>query len=460
MKNIYKILFAGLFLLTVTACGDDFLENEQFNTTPQDIQTVEDLKGLMSGALIRSKADTYYGRDMIVFGTVRGDVGFSDAISGRFRSPSYYNMLSTDAYATDTFFQIYRIIGQLNVIINSTFENAAREAEIKNVKGQALVWRANAYLDLLKLYGQEHTGGTLGVPLILDYDTSADKPARSTVAETHAQITADFEAGITLLLDSGAPTHTPKDLINYYSANGLAARYYLYKNTNASIQLAYDRASIVINSGKYTVIGSDLYVNSFGQNLTAANSVFEIAVGDKARLGTTSLAYIYRKQGYGDIRPITAFVNSFAAGDVRNGIFTVSGGNKYVSAKYPDMSGNNSIKILRYEEVLLTRAEANLILGINPAEADSDLNNVVTNRDLPAYSGATLAQVRDERKKELFFEGQTYWDMLRQGLDIPQYDPTGVQIATLTYGSEGKLIFPIPQREIDVNSVIQQNPGF
>lgn len=459
MKNIYKILLAGLFLVTVTSCGDDFLYNEQFSTTPQDIQSVEDLSSLMSGALILSKNVTYYGRDMVVFGTVRGDVAFSDANSGRFRSPAYYNMISTDAYATDTFTQIYKVIGQLNVIINSTYENALRDAEIKNIKGQALVWRANAYLDLLKLYGQEHTGGTLGVPLVLEYDTSAEKPARATVAETHAQISADFEAGIALLLDSGSLT-SKKDLINYYSANGLAARYYLYKNTPESIQRAYDCASIVIEQGSYDVVGADLYVNSFGQNLTASNSVFEIAVGDKARLGTNSLAYIYRKLGYGDIRPLKPFVDSFDAADVRNDIFGLTGGNAYVNAKYPDMSGNNSIKILRFEEVLLTRAEANLILGIDAAEADADLNEVVTNRNLPAYAGATLADVRAERKKELFFEGQTYWDMLRQGLDIPQWSAAGAFEKNLIYGQEEKLIFPIPQRELDVNKAIIPNPGF
>ena len=41
MKNIYKILCGGLFLLTATACSDDFLENEQFNTTPQEVKSVE-----------------------------------------------------------------------------------------------------------------------------------------------------------------------------------------------------------------------------------------------------------------------------------------------------------------------------------------------------------------------------------------------------------------------------------
>ncbi len=462
MKYIYKILFAGLFLLTVTACGDDFLDNEQFSTTPQQIETFEDFQALMTGVMIRSRDVTYYGRDMIVFGTVRGDVAFSDASSGRFRSPAYYNMISTDAYARDTFTQIYRVIAQLNYVIHSDFTHPDKIAEIKNIKGQALVWRANAYFDLLKLYGQEHTGGTLGVPLILEYDVTADKPGRATVSETHAQIAKDFEAGIIMLFDSGALTGK-KDLINYYSANGLAARYYLYKNTPTSIQDAYDRASVVINSSLYEAISTGLFINSFAQNLTAVNSVFELAVGDKsgARLGTASLAYIYKKEGYGDIRPVTAFVNSFVTADVRNGIFTIhKNGNKYVTAKYPDMPGGNSIKILRYEEVLLTRAEANIILGIDAAQADSDLNEVVTNRNLPAYTGATLAQVRSERKKELFFEGQTYWDMLRQGLNIPQYNPAGIQIATLNYGSENKLIFPIPQRELDVNKIIQPNPGF
>lgn len=445
--------------MTVMSCNDEFLENEQFSTTPQNVTSVGDLQALMYGALVEARDVTYYGRDMIIYGSVRSDLAYNTVASGRFRGPSQFSMLSTDAYARDTFTKIYQVIAQLNIIINSDFQDAARANEIMNVKGQALVLRANAYFDLLKLYGQEHSGGTLGVPLVLAYSgTGSEKPSRSTLVETHAQIAADFEAGVTSISNSGLASSS-KDLINIHAANGLAARYYLYKGTtqadNASLQLAYDHASDVINNGSYTVIGADLYVNSFAQNKTSSNSIFEIEVGTQAKLGTTSIAYMYSDNGYGDINALPGFIASFSAVDVRADL--INGNN--VDTKYPLIDGSNSIKILRYEEVLLTRAEANLRLGINAAEADSDVNAVVTNRDLPAYAGITLAETLEERKKELFFEGIRYFDMLRLGMDIPGWTPAGTLDNTYLYGNT-KLAFAIPQRELDVNPNMQPNPGY
>ena len=472
MKNIFKILFVGLLFITVVSCGDEFLDNEQFSTTPQEIASVNDLKALMYGAYIESRNVAYYGRDMIVFGTLRGDIAFNDAGSGRFRGVSFYNMISTNDNATDTFKQIYAVIAQLNIIINSDFQDPSRNLEIQNIKGQALVWRANAYFDLLKLFGQEHTGGALGVPLVLTYSrTGSEKPSRATIAETHSQIAADFEAGIAAISNSGSASLPDKDLLNLYSANGLAARYYLYKGTtqgdNASLQLAYDRASVVVNSGAYSVVGADLYIDSFSQNLTASNSVFELAVGDQAKLRTTSIAYMYSDIGYGDINALRAFGSSFVSGDVREDLMVpfydtdeITILHYDVEKKYPAINGSNSIKILRYEEVLLTRAEANIRLGVNLIEADSDVNAVVTNRGLAGYTGVTLIETLEERKKELFFEGIRYFDMLRLGMNIPSWKPNGDSDVIFTYGSENKLAFPIPQRELDVNRNMLPNPGF
>lgn len=454
MKNIFKILIVGGLTLSLASCGDDFLENEQFTTTPQEIAGVGDLNALMYGAYITARSVTYYGRDYVVYGSLRGDDAFNDAGSGRFRGTSYYNMTSSDAYATDTYAQIYEMIAQLNVIINSDFQDEARAAEIQYVRGQALVMRAQAFFDLLKLYGQEHTGGTLGISLMLEYDTEA-KPGRATVAESHAQIAADFEAGIALLTESGRGNPGTKDLINVNSAKGLAARYYLYQGETASLQKAYDHASDVIESGNYSVMGPDLYVNSFDQNLTATNSIFEIAVGDQANLGTTSIAYIYSDLGYGDVNARPEFIAEFDENDVRLGLFE---GVDVI--KYPSIDGSNSIKVLRYEEVLLTRAEANLRLGIDVEEATADVNEVVTNRGLEAYATVTLDDVLEQRRKELFFEGHRYWDMLRLGMDIPAYDAAGNLVETLEYDSDPRLAFPIPQRELDVNTNVVPNPGY
>lgn len=455
MKRLFRNISIILFTIVVSSCGDDFLENEQFSTTPQEIASVDDLNAILYGAFIDARDVTYYGRDMIIYGTVRGDIAYNDGESGRFRGPAYYNMVSTDAYATDSFEQMYKVIAELNTIINSEYTNAEREEEIENTKGQAYVFRAMVYFDLLKLYGQEHIGGDLGVSLVLDYNPSA-KPARATVDETHAQIAADFEEGIQLLQESGIVNPATKDLINLYSAKGLAARYYLYRGTTESLQKAYEYSSEVIESGAYSVASQDQFVNSFAQDLSNANSMFELAVGNQARLGTTSIAYMYSNGGYGDIHSLENFKDNFEENDVRLNLFE----DNQVEYKYPSINGDNSIKILRYEEVLLTRAEANLRLGMNSAEALEDVNAIATNRGLNAYTSVTVDDVLAQRKKELFFEGQRFFDMLRTKQDIPVWKSEGSLDKNLEYGEAQELVFPIPQRELDINPNMEQNPGY
>ncbi len=54
-----------------------------------------------------------------------------------------------------------------------------------------------------------------------------------------------------------------------------------------------------------------------------------------------------------------------------------------------------------------------------------------------------------ERRIELAFEGQRYHDLVRRNMDVSG-DPAGAN----------NTIFPVPQREIDANSNISQNPGY
>ncbi|WP_417885110.1 RagB/SusD family nutrient uptake outer membrane protein [Zunongwangia sp.] len=474
MKRLLKNISVLLIIVLASSCGDDFLENEQFSTAPQEISSANDLNALLYGALIDATDATYYGRDMIIYGTVRGDIAYNDGSSGRFRGQAYYNMVTTNAYATDTFTQMYKIIGELNTIINSDYTNSEREDEIKNTKAQAYVLRGMVFFDLLKLYGQENIGGDLGVSLVLDYDPSV-KPARATVQETHAQIAADFEEGIRLLEESGINNPGTKDLINSYSAKGLASRYYLYEGSNQSLEKAYEYTSDIINSGSYSVASKEQYINSFSQDLSNPNSLFELAIGNQARLGTTSIAYMYSNNGYGDIHPLSQLRDAFDKNDIRSEIIVKHATKKdttfNVENKYPSINGDNSIKILRYEEVLLTRAEANLRLGKNSAEALGDVNKIVTNRGLDAYTSVTIDDVLEQRKKELFFEGQRFFDMLRTKQDIPVWSPDGSATKVnpeadnsedkiLKYGEAYELAFPIPQREMDINPNMEQNPGY
>ena len=100
----------------------------------------------------------------------------------------------------------------------------------------------------------------------------------------------------------------------------------------------------------------------------------------------------------------------------------------------------------------LTRGEANLRKGGAPIGNATPLEDINTVReranaeDLPIVTGDDFVK---ERFRELGFEGDRLWTLKRLQMDVdglPYNDP--------------KLVLPIPQREIDVNSNLTQNEGY
>lgn len=67
---------------------------------------------------------------------------------------------------------------------------------------------------------------------------------------------------------------------------------------------------------------------------------------------------------------------------------------------------------LRYAEVLLNRAEAAVELG-NTADALTDINLIRDRAGAALYGSIDLTKVRNERRMELAFENQYYWDLKR-----------------------------------------------
>jgi hypothetical protein len=117
--------------------------------------------------------------------------------------------------------------------------------------------------------------------------------------------------------------------------------------------------------------------------------------------------------------------------------------------------------------VLLILAEADAHTS-NESDARLYLNKVAQQRD-PSFSGYTssgqtlIDDIIQERRKELAFEGDRYWDIARLNLDVNRINlnnnyPSNTPL-TLAAGND-KRIWPIPQAELDANPNIEQNPGY
>jgi starch-binding outer membrane protein, SusD/RagB family len=123
-------------------------------------------------------------------------------------------------------------------------------------------------------------------------------------------------------------------------------------------------------------------------------------------------------------------------------------------------NNGNDYAWFRLGEMYLIRAEAENELG-NTAAATADLNIVrarVFSPPKPVAAGLSQAQLRDailkERLFELTWEGKRRQDLVRAG----QFT-SGTWYAKTT-NTPYKVLFPIPQTQLETNPQLVQNPGY
>lgn len=202
-----KIIYTSLFLtggLLLTSCRKDFTETQFFQSKQAEpLKTVEEASSFVNGTYAQMRAMSYLGAYYLAYGEVRSDEIYNDTSVGRFRAESLYTMDANNGNARDTWTTIYGVIANINNVINAPDNlssqkaggGAANPGEVKAIKAQAYAIRGMAFFDLLRLYGQKYTGGTLGVPLPLQYNALANT-TRPTIEQTEAQIEADFDKAI------------------------------------------------------------------------------------------------------------------------------------------------------------------------------------------------------------------------------------------------------------------------
>lgn len=156
----------------------------------------------------------------------------------------------------------------------------------------------------------------------------------------------------------------------------------------------------------------------------------------------------------------------------------VSDCSTYPFVGFPTFQAIN-FRVMRYAEVLLLAAEANLAAG-NSSKATEYVNMVRARAKETALGSVSLDDIKAEKRLELCMEGVRYQDLLRWGDAAKCLAEQGKQIPTCSHGdsSTGTVnraaftnpeagfktgkheLLPIPFEEIKLNSNMKQNPGW
>ncbi|MEM9933294.1 MAG: RagB/SusD family nutrient uptake outer membrane protein [Bacteroidota bacterium] len=316
------------------------------------------------------------------------------------------------------------------------------------VEGEAKFIRALVYFDLINLCGKTWIDGdpsaNPGVPLVLtptrSIDASSEVP-RNTVAEIYAQVISDLTDAKNLLPENNGIFATT------YAASGFLSRVYLMQERFTEAQEEVDR---VIRSNAFSLTPN--FADAFNQGGNTTEDIFTIEVTTQDGLNDFILFYAGEARGgRGDIDITQTHLDQYEAGDARLDLFYIDVNGIPRTGKWQDNANQDgNINIIRLAELYLTRAETRFRAG-DTAGAAEDLNVIRTRVGLPAVQAdaVSLESILQERKLELMFEGHMFRDKKRNRISI----------GGLGFNAD-ELLYPIPQREMDVNLALIQNPGY
>lgn len=498
MKRYTIILLLTAFLFT--SC-EGFLTQKPTQSTTTDM-ALNDYNGLAKaivGAYGPLASTTWYGANLVLESEIRAGNAMnpivSDFQSGRYQVPMQmnYNESSTSGLWT----YVYYVTAAVNNVLSSIEEKGAdhyitpdvTQADLDNLKAEALFLRALAHFDGLRVYAHSWSKKSVnpdGIPVILKTDaTFQEKPARNTIEEVYTQVLSDLTTAETLISDDfkGAISGTStKASVSKGAIQALLSRVYLYKQ---DWQKAADYATKVIESGEYTLWTAEEYPTVWGVDAAADGGevIFEV-------YGNTSNDYdgywegpshMTNPNGYADCAATFELVGLFEEGDVR-GVTGIRGTDEGVAMFCTDPKGesqgqmwtmkyqgkglgdakskpdvNNTI-VIRLSEMYLNRAEAQ-VNGATVAgtSAVADINAIRENRGASPLTSVGQAAVALERRLELNFEGHLWFDLARTNSSVTYADERTVQSIS---ADSHYWALPIPKREIEVNENIKQNPGY
>lgn len=478
-----KVLLGILLLLISTSCSE-FLEEDPknlvstgnyYNTEQDAIAAVNSIYAYL-GSYDASRGNTagvYHSTFWITQGLASDEM-----LNNQLGAPQY-DQLATFSHNADNaalleIWQIhYKTIYLANIAIDRIPSINMDSALRTRLVNEAKFLRGLLYFNLVRMFGE--------IPLVVSEGAPLN-PEAAAVPDIYDQIIVDLSEAESLPSDGAIQ----EGRATSGAAKGVLAKVYLRMG---EYQLAADKAKEVIDSGQYDIwddFDETFDISSRG----GQEAVFSVGFGDgggaisfwevgqfNVRLLPAALSRevdgvsntqgwqiavpdLYNAYEEEDERQEATFITSFTGSDGT----LINLDNIYID-KYWDREADptaggsfNDFPVLRYSDILLTYAEAQARLN-NFSEANDYLNMVRERAGLDEVSISSMDGFVDvilsERRKEFVAEGMRWFDLTRLGrLEQAVQEAKDINVASQYY------LFPIPQRERDVNPNLPQNQGY
>lgn len=499
--NIRAILIITITTILLSACRKTFVPSTAIDEKSA-LSNAGDIETATVGtyALFKNEGYVRSGHFLMEYPTdeVAQGQNSSDDLTRAYR----YTHLVTSSHPELFWQQAYKAAGAANRIIEVIKDDATED--LRQLKGENLYIRAMMHFNLVRIFGRpypQNNGNNPGVPILKDGLSEEEKAtlSRSSVKDVYDFVIADLAKAADLMRGGSQGKANP--FASKEVAYALLSRVYLYKEDNDK---AIEFADKVISSGRYSLLTGSEYANYFrGVPEGNKETIFCIRHTKTEDRGFSSIGSMYFSgdasgnaqsqaySGWGEIYASKKYVdtlnnhpsdlrNSFISPYKVNGILQLNtkltpNTPMYYINKYSLQEGivNLSSPVyMRLAEMYLNRAEANAKLG-NDQLALDDVNELRERAGLSgtalhtiasvAASGKTIRDVvLDERFLELAFEGHRAYDLFRNSKPLMRNYP-GSQVVNgnvnqTVQPTDNRVVFFIPQNEINKNPNLTQNP--
>lgn len=447
-------LLGGLFLISsckkyINEGPIDTPTSDNFWTTERAAETgLAGAYGLLRSSLTAGEAYFIFGDATANEFSNYNDWTLSDISSA---SNWNFNYVPYHESVLHNWTSFYQVISQCNLIISQVPTIPAANftddpvATKNQLLGEAFFIRAYCYYYMTQVWGQPVIVTTAYTDPI-----NAKAVPRSANAEGFNQAVADLKKSIALLQYGYQNTANIAVQANRGAAFALLSKVYMWQKQYALASAAAD--SVIINGG-YVLEPAATYTNIFKGH--DPESIFEMNMlyspnQNESQSGTNSGVFgiflssplVTGKSGDNwvvNMDLVTSLYDTTStSADIRvkQVFYGLSSTNplmvKYANVIYQNPSQktipfvSNNMVLLRLADILLIKAEATTQLGDLTA-GQYYLNQVRQRAGLDPYvadgPSDLLYTIMDERGRELFGEGQWFYDLVRTGfIDDPGYD--------------------------------------